>query len=53
MSIRVLLADDENLVRSGFRMILEAEGDIEVVGEASNGAEAVAAAAKLARTWSS
>ena len=47
MSIRVLLVDDENLVRSGFRLILEAESDIEVVGEASNGAEAVEAAAKL------
>ncbi|HSP55956.1 MAG TPA: response regulator transcription factor [Dehalococcoidia bacterium] len=41
MSIRVLLADDENLVRAGFRLILEAEPDIHVVGEAPNGAEAV------------
>jgi DNA-binding NarL/FixJ family response regulator len=41
VSIRVLLADDEHLVRSGFRLILEAEDDIEVVGEASNGLEAV------------
>jgi YesN/AraC family two-component response regulator len=37
MTIRVLLVDDENLVRSGFRLILEAEHDIEVVGEAANG----------------
>ena len=42
MSIRVLLVDDEQLVRSGFRLILESEPDIEVVGEAGNGAEAVA-----------
>ncbi len=47
MSIRVLLVDDENLVRSGFRLILEAEHDIEVVGEAANGVEAVEATRKL------
>lgn len=47
MSIRVLLVDDENLVRSGFRLILEAEDDIEVVGEAANGVEAVEATKKL------
>ena len=41
MSIRVLLADDERLVRSGFRLILEAESDIAVVGEASDGEEAM------------
>jgi DNA-binding NarL/FixJ family response regulator len=41
MSIRVLLADDERLVRAGFRMILKAESDIQVVGEAANGLEAV------------
>jgi DNA-binding NarL/FixJ family response regulator len=41
VSIRVLLADDEHLVRSGFRLILEAEDAIEVVGEASDGVEAV------------
>jgi DNA-binding NarL/FixJ family response regulator len=39
--IRVLIADDQALVRAGFRMILEAESDIEVVGEAVDGAEAV------------
>ena len=38
MSIRVLLVDDQALVRAGFRMILEAEDDIEVVGEAADGA---------------
>ena len=44
MSIRVLIADDQALVRAGFRMVLEAEGDLEVVGEAGDGAEAVAVA---------
>jgi DNA-binding NarL/FixJ family response regulator/class 3 adenylate cyclase len=39
--IRVLIADDQALVRAGFRMILEAEGDIEVVGDAADGGEAV------------
>jgi len=39
--IRVLLADDQTLVREGFRMILDAQSDIEVVGEASDGAEAL------------
>lgn len=45
--IRVLLVDDQALVRSGFRVILESEADIEVVGEATNGAEGVALAASL------
>jgi DNA-binding NarL/FixJ family response regulator len=39
---RVLIADDQALVRGGFRMILDAKGDIEVVGEAGDGGEAVA-----------
>jgi len=39
--IRVLIADDQTLVRTGFRVILEAEGDIEVVAEAETGAEAI------------
>jgi DNA-binding NarL/FixJ family response regulator len=43
--IRVLIADDQELVRTGFRVILEGEGDIEVVAEAVNGAEAVREAA--------
>ena len=38
--IRVVLADDQELVRTGFRMILESEGDITVVGEAEDGAQA-------------
>ena len=45
--IAVLLADDQALVRAGFRMILKAEDGISVVGEATNGAEAVALAAEL------
>jgi DNA-binding NarL/FixJ family response regulator len=45
--IRVLLADDQALVRAGFRMILGAESDIEVVGEAADGREAVALAEEL------
>ena len=44
MSIRVLICDDQALVRAGFRAILELQDDIEVVGEAENGAEAVALA---------
>ena len=40
-TIRVLIADDQALVRAGFRMILEAEDDLEVVGEASDGGEAL------------
>lgn len=47
MSIRVLLADDENLVRAGFRLILEAEEDIQVVAETANGLEAVEATKKF------
>ena len=39
--IKVLLADDEGLVRSGFKVLLDLEDDITVVGEATNGAEAV------------
>jgi len=39
--IRVLIADDQALVRAGFRAILETQSDLEVVGEAANGAEAV------------
>jgi DNA-binding NarL/FixJ family response regulator len=46
--IRVLLADDQSLVRAGFRMIIKAEPGIEVVGEAGDGAQAVTLAAELA-----
>jgi DNA-binding NarL/FixJ family response regulator len=48
MSIRVLIADDQSLVRAGFRLILENHEDIEVVGEASDGHEAVYGAGRLA-----
>ncbi len=44
MSVRVLIADDQELVRTGLRMILDAQPGIEVVGEAADGAEAVALA---------
>jgi DNA-binding NarL/FixJ family response regulator len=47
MTIRVLLADDQTLVRGGFRMILRGEPDIEVVAEAGDGAEAVELAREL------
>ncbi len=45
MTIRVVVADDQALVRSGFSVLLAGEPDVDVVGEASNGAEAVALAA--------
>ena len=47
MAIRVLLADDHSLVRQGFRRILEDEADVEVVGEAGGGAEAIELDRKL------
>jgi DNA-binding NarL/FixJ family response regulator len=47
VTIRVLLADDQELSRFGFRMILTAEEDIDVVGEASDGEEAVELAARF------
>ncbi|MGH8905741.1 MAG: response regulator [Egibacteraceae bacterium] len=47
MAVRVLLADNQTLMRTGFRMILEAEGDIEVVGETADGFEAVKSAFEL------
>ena len=47
MSIRVLVADDQSLVRGGFRMLLAGEQDMEIVAEASNGLEAVEKAARF------
>ena len=41
LSIRIAIADDEGVVRAGLRMILEAEPDLEVAGEAADGAEAI------------
>ena len=46
VTIRVLLADDQTLIRSGFRVLVSSAPDLEVVAEASNGREAV----ELART---
>ena len=47
MTVRVVLADDQDLVRTGVRMILESEEDMEIVGEARDGGEAVAACRRL------
>src|SRR4051794_10122150 len=47
MSVRVLIADDQALVRTGFKMILAADEELEVVGEASDGLEAVEMAKQL------
>jgi DNA-binding NarL/FixJ family response regulator len=48
MSVRVLLVDDQALIRAGFRMILEAEEDIEVVGESADGTQAIDSVKRLA-----
>jgi DNA-binding NarL/FixJ family response regulator len=48
MRIRVLIADDQSLVRAGFRLVLENHPDLEVVGEAANGNQAVHSAGRLA-----
>ena len=51
MTIRVIIADDQQLVRAGFRKILEAEDDITVLAEAGNGLQAIAAPAATSPTW--
>ena len=45
--VKVLIVDDQSLVRAGFRMILDSEEDIEVIGEASDGREAIDAVARI------
>jgi len=47
MTTRLLLADDQELMRMGFRMVIDTQEDLEIVGEASNGAEAVEATHRL------
>ena len=47
MSTRVLLADDQELMRMGFRMVMDTQADLSIVGEASNGLDAVAATRRL------
>jgi DNA-binding NarL/FixJ family response regulator len=47
VSVRILIADDQDLVRAGLRMLIDAEDDLEVVGEAADGEQAVAAARRL------
>lgn len=47
MTIRILIADDHSVVRQGLRMFLELDDELEIVGEATNGAEAVARAKEL------
>ena len=47
--IRLLLADDQQMVRAGFRLVLDAQPDMSVVGEANDGAEALQLVDELAR----
>ena len=51
-SIRILVADDHNIVRKGIKVLLAMEKDMQVVGEAENGLEAVEKAVSLEPTWS-
>ena len=47
MTVRVVIADDQELIRTGLKMILDAQPEIEVIGEAADGREAVALAREL------
>ena len=51
MTIRVLVADDQALVRAGFVALLDAQDGIEVIAEADNGTRALAARASCVPTW--
>ena len=51
MSSTVLLADDQPLLRMGFRMVLESQADLAVVGEAADGREALELTVGSRRTW--
>jgi DNA-binding NarL/FixJ family response regulator len=53
MTIRVLVADDEALLRTAFSALIDAEDDLQVVGEAADGKQAVQRAAGSRRTWCS
>lgn len=50
-SIRVIIADDQELVRAGFAMVIGSQRDMEVVAQASDGAEAVTMAETCAPMW--
>jgi hypothetical protein len=50
---RIIIADDHELARLGLRTMLEPEPDLEVIGEAATGREAVALSSQLSRTWCS
>ena len=51
MPIRVMLVDDQVLLRTGFRMVLAAQPDMEVVAEAGDGVEALRCCARPRSTW--
>ena len=51
MTIGVVVADDQAIVRAGFRLLIDSEPDLSVLGEAADGAEAVAVARRTAPTW--